>query len=112
MGDAVKPWPKVAGRAELKPPKPIVRPCDYGLQLAVMNLEAQLGTIEAYNRLARAAYELHRRIEAGQAQPQNPIFAVDVRGASPGDRDQHRKAKPAAAGGVRKIAAKEPDRHA
>jgi hypothetical protein len=80
MTGEVKPWPKPAGRAEAPPPKRIMRPCDYGLLLAVDHLETQLGTIEAYNRLCRAAAALQAQIEAGKAKPQNPLFAVHPRG--------------------------------
>lgn len=45
-----------------------------------MNLETQLGTIEAYNRLARASQALHAKIEAGKAVAQNPLFAASIRG--------------------------------
>lgn len=79
----VKPWPKAAGRPTEPRPAIISRPCDAGLRLAVINMEAQLGTIEAYNRLARAAQELLAQIEAGNAKPQNPLFAVSIRGAVP-----------------------------
>jgi hypothetical protein len=41
-------------------------------------METQLGTIEAYNRLARAASELKAKIEGGNAEAQNPIFAVST----------------------------------
>lgn len=79
----VTPWPHVAGRASEPLPRPIVRPCDYGLMLAVDALETQLGTIEAYNRLAAAAAKLLKDIEAGNAKPQNQIFAVSPRGERP-----------------------------
>lgn len=77
--DNVKPWPKVAGRPEQELPKPIVRPCDYGLKSAIYGLETQLGTIEAYNRLAAAAHKLKLQIDAGQAKPQNAYFATSAR---------------------------------
>lgn len=76
----VRPWAKVAGRAEHAAPRTIKRPCDYGLELAVSNLEIQLGTIEAYNRLAVAATALKAKIDNGEARPQNPIYAVRPRG--------------------------------
>lgn len=82
MADNVKPWPLPAGRPDVPMPRPIVRPCDWGLLGAVNNLETQLGTIEAYNRLATAAHALKAKIDAGQALPQNPMFA-----ASTGARD-------------------------
>ena len=81
MNDNVKAWPKPAGRADAPLPKPIVRPCDHGLRLAVMNLETQLGSIEAYNRMAAAAADLKAKIDAGNAVAQNPFFAVSTRAA-------------------------------
>jgi hypothetical protein len=76
----VKAWPLATGRP-VKQPRQIVRPCDYSLRLAVNALEAQLGTIEAYNRLVKAAQLLREQIELGEAKPQNPIFAVSIDGA-------------------------------
>ena len=78
MTNNVKPWPKAAGRAEVELSKPIIRPCDWGLIGAVTGLETQLGTIEAYNRLATAAHKLKAKIDAGQAEQQNPIYAVST----------------------------------
>lgn len=75
MSDNVHAWPKPAGRPDVPLPKPIVRPCDWGLIQAINNLEAQLGTIEAYNRLATAAARLMEQIKAGNAKAQNPIFS-------------------------------------
>ncbi len=79
-----------AGSAVISPPEfaaavpaPMLRPCDYGLSLAVVNLETQLGTIESYNRLAAAAKELRAKIDAGKAEPQNPLYATDPQGNSP-----------------------------
>lgn len=74
----VFPWPIPAGRAEVPAPKRIVRPCDYGLIGAVNGLETQLGTIEAYNRLAEAANVLKAQIDAGNAKPQHPMFATST----------------------------------
>jgi hypothetical protein len=75
----VIPWPHAGGpMAPL--PKPITRPCDWGLLNAVQALETQLGTIEAYNRLVRAAEELRAQIERGEAKAQNPIYARRPRG--------------------------------
>lgn len=81
MSDNVKPWPNPAGRPDVPPPARIKRPCDYGLELAVMNLEAQLGTIEAYNRLATAAHALKAQIDAGNAKAQYAMYAVSTRGS-------------------------------
>lgn len=78
MSDNVHAWPKPAGRADAPLPKPIMRPCDWGLRLAINNLETQLGTIEAYNRLANAAAVLKAKIDAGKAEAQNPMFAVST----------------------------------
>ncbi len=75
----VTPWPNPTGRP-VEPPKPINRPCDYSLVLAMQALETQLGTIEGYNRLCQAAAALKAKIDAGQAEPQNPLFAVSVKG--------------------------------
>lgn len=78
----VTAWPKATGRP-LPAPKRMMRPCDYGLWSAVNGLEAQLGTIEAYNRLVEAAARMRQRIDAGDVKPQNPMFAVSVRGELP-----------------------------
>lgn len=80
MSDNVKPWPRVAGRPTDAAPKPVLRPCDWKLRSAVMQLEMELGTIEAYNRLVAAAATVKQRIDAGQAQPQYPQYAVHPRG--------------------------------
>lgn len=74
----VRPWPIPAGRPEVEPPTPIRRPCDYTLLMAVNALETQLGTIEAYNRLATAAHHLKAQIDAGNAKAQHPMFAVST----------------------------------
>ncbi len=63
-------------------PKPIMRPCDHGLRLAISQLETQLGTIEGYNRLVAAAKELRAKIDAGKAEAQNPCYTTDPRGGS------------------------------
>jgi len=78
MSDNVLAWPIPVCRADKPLPKPIVRPCDWGLMSAINNLETQLGTIEAYNRLVVAAAKLKGKIDAGQAQAQNPIYAVST----------------------------------
>lgn len=77
--DNVKAWPKATGRP-LPVPKRIVRPCDYGLLAAVRDMETQVGTTEAYNRLVTAAEALRARIDAGDIRPQNPIFATNIKG--------------------------------
>lgn len=78
MSAELHPWPKVAGRVEIDPPKRLMRPCDWGLKAAINNLETQLGSIEAYNRLAEAAHALKAKIDAGQAKAQNPMFATST----------------------------------
>ena len=82
MTDNVKPWPKVAGRVDVLPPLIAMRPCDWGLIMCVNNLETQLGSIEAYNRLATAAHKLKAKIDNGEARSQNPLYAIDIRGAT------------------------------
>lgn len=74
----VRAWPRVAGRPDVPVPPRILRPCDYSMRSAIWALETQLGTIEAYNRLAQAAHALKAQIDAGQAIPQNPMFAVST----------------------------------
>ena len=76
--DNVKPWPLAAGRPDVPVPKRIARPCDYSLMMAINALETQLGSIEAYNRLATAAHALKSKIDAGHAKPQHPMFAVST----------------------------------
>lgn len=78
MGD-VKAWPKPTG-TPMRLPNRVVRPCDHGLVLAARELETQLGTIEAYNRLVECAQSFKARIDAGDIKPQNPLFAKSVRG--------------------------------
>lgn len=79
MAAEIKVWPKQGATTEVVP-QSIFRPCDAGLVLAVDGLETQLGTIEAYNRIVGAALALKRRIDAGDIKPQNPIYAVNIRG--------------------------------
>ena len=79
----VHPCPLPAGRPDVPERPRIVRPCDYSLRSATWALETQLGTIEAYNRLATAAHELKAKIDAGEAVPQHAMFAVSARGATP-----------------------------
>lgn len=80
MSGNVKAWPIPAGRADVPAPTPISRPCDAGLCLAIMNLEVQLGTVEAYNRLATQAHLLKEKIDAGKAEPQNQLYAANPSG--------------------------------
>ena len=81
MSNNVHAWPKPAGRADSPLPAPITRPCDWGLRRVIGDMEQQIGTIEAYNRLAIAAAALKAKIDAGQAEAQNPIFAKSITGA-------------------------------
>ena len=81
MSELVR-WPVETDPPPLEdPPHQILRPCDYGLQLAILNLETQCGSIDAYGRLCRAAETLKAKIDAGQAQPQNPYYATHPRSA-------------------------------
>lgn len=77
-GAGVVPWTKDGPTREL--PKRLVRPCDHGLYGAVVDLEVQLGTVEAYNRLVVAAENLKAKIDSGNAKSQSPIYAVHPRG--------------------------------
>lgn len=72
-------WP-LSGPVTETAPKPIQRPCDYGLLSAWYQLETQLGTVEAYNRLAAFAARRLAEIESGHIEPQNPIYAVSIKG--------------------------------
>jgi hypothetical protein len=58
-------------------PKRIMRPCEWGLLGTVRDLETQMGTVEAYNRLCDAAQKLKAKIDAGEAEQQNRLFATD-----------------------------------
>lgn len=58
-------------------PKRIIRPCEWGLRASVTDLETQLGTVEAYNRLCDAAAALKAKIDRGDAQAQHRLFATD-----------------------------------
>lgn len=61
-------------------PRAILRPCDWGLKMAVTNLEVQLGSIEAYNRLVGACERLKAQIDAGEAKDQHEAFRTSIRG--------------------------------
>lgn len=56
-------------------PKPIKRPCDYGLEIAVIHLETEVGKIEAYNRMVKAALVLLEKIHANKSEGPNPMYA-------------------------------------
>ncbi|HVM91358.1 MAG TPA: hypothetical protein VMT67_01030 [Terriglobales bacterium] len=58
-------------------PKRIMRPCEWGLLGTVRDLETQMGTVEAYNRLCDAAQRLKAKIDAGQAEAQGRMWATD-----------------------------------
>lgn len=53
-------------------PTQMKRPCDYGLESSMRDLETQLGTIEAYNRLVAAARYFHAEIEAKRVKEPAP----------------------------------------
>jgi hypothetical protein len=46
--------------------------------LAYRHLETQLGTIEAYNRLAAFAANVKAQIDRGEVKPQNPLYATSL----------------------------------
>lgn len=56
--------------------KPMLRPADYTLKMAVNALEAQLGTVEAYNRVAAAAMRLREQISSGKIKDAIPGAAT------------------------------------
>lgn len=66
-----------------------MRPCDYGLLAVMRELETQLGTVEAYNRLVEAAHTMRVAIDGGRVVAQNPMYAVSIRGET-----QHVTASP------------------
>lgn len=58
-------------------PKRIMRPCDWGLIGAVRDMETQVGTVEAYNRLCEAAIRLRAKIDAGKAEAPAAMWLTD-----------------------------------
>ncbi|WGS53523.1 hypothetical protein LFL96_20915 [Paraburkholderia sp. D15] len=67
----------IKATSERPAPRRIVRPCEWGLLGAVRDMETQMGTVEAYNRLCDAAQQLKAKIDRGEAQAQNKLFATD-----------------------------------
>jgi hypothetical protein len=67
----------VKGSSERPAPRRIIRPCEWGLFGAVRDMETQMGTVEAYNRLCDAAQQLKAKIDAGNAQAQHKMWATD-----------------------------------
>jgi len=67
----------VKGASERPAPRRIMRPCEYGLLGTVRDLETQMGTVEAYNRLCDAAQRLKAKIDAGDAEQQHKMWATD-----------------------------------
>jgi len=68
------PSPKETSR---EAPKRIKRPCEWGMQGAVRDMETQMGTVEAYNRLCDWAQHLKEKIDRGDAQAQAAMWATD-----------------------------------
>lgn len=62
-------------------------PAEWGLKNSVRDLEIQLGTVEAYNRLVAAAQELRTKIAADKHELPSPQYA-DRRGGSFSQNDQ------------------------
>ena len=67
-------------------PKSLMRPCDDGLQCAIMDLETQWGTVAAYKRLVMQAAARRERIDGGDIKAQNLLYAPDWKGHSPIER--------------------------
>ncbi|MFM0306225.1 hypothetical protein P0D71_00325 [Paraburkholderia sp. RL17-383-BIF-A] len=77
----------VKGTSERPAPRRIMRPCEWGLLSTVRDLETQMGTVEAYNRLCDAAQRLKAKIDAGEAEAQHKMWATDPNFIYPaGDR--------------------------
>jgi len=58
-------------------PKRIMRPCDYGLRRVIFDMENQVGTVEAYNKMCDAAEKLKAQIDSGNARQAHAHFATD-----------------------------------
>lgn len=67
----------VTQKTDRPAPKRVIRPCEWGLLNTVRDLEIQMGTVEAYNRLCDAAQKLKDKIDAGDAEQQSRLFATD-----------------------------------
>jgi hypothetical protein len=67
----------VKGMSERPAPRRIIRPCEWGLLGTVRDLETQMGTVEAYNRLCDAAQQLKAKIDRGDAEHQHKMWATD-----------------------------------
>jgi hypothetical protein len=67
----------VKGTSDRLAPRRIVRPCEWGLLGVIRDMETQMGTVEAYNRLCDAAQQLKAKIDRGDAQAQHKLFATD-----------------------------------
>lgn len=65
------------GAAARPAPQRIMRPCDYGLARVVRDLETQVGTVEAYNKLCDAAEALKAQIDAGEGRQAAVHWATD-----------------------------------
>ncbi|WP_156173852.1 hypothetical protein [Cupriavidus basilensis] len=75
----------VQGVAARPAPKKIVRPCEYGMYNAVKDMETQMGSVEAYNRLCEWAAHLKAKIDAGEAVQQHAMWATDPKFIYPAD---------------------------
>lgn len=81
----------VIGTTDRPAPKKIMRPCDYGLLGVVRDLETQVGSVEAYNKLCDAAAKLKAKIDAGDGRAQHPMFATDPNWIYPADHFSGKK---------------------
>lgn len=72
----VHPWPKATG-VPAAPPRPMTVAADHTLAMAWHALEAQLGTVEAYNRIVALASRQHARIARGDVKAQLAIYATE-----------------------------------
>lgn len=70
---------KLKTKENMRPiPERVIRPCEYGLMGSICDMEAQLGSIEAYNMIVDYASKLKAKIDSGHAQAQSHIFSTDT----------------------------------
>ena len=85
---SLEPLPACAGSVIVAPPEFAAKlppqhlmPAEWGLKNTVRDLEIQLGTVEAYNRLVAAAKELKAKMDDGKADAPFAQYAARRCGA-------------------------------
>lgn len=76
----------VNGSASRPAPKKIIRPCEWGMHNAVRDMETQMGSVEAYNRLCEWASHLKTKIDAGNGVQAHAMWATDPKFIYPADQ--------------------------